>query len=344
MKISFLVTYYNQEQYVKQSLESILAIDMPAEWEILVGDDGSSDGTVDIVKKYIEKYPGHIRLYCMEREKEKKYDPVQRASANRINLLEKSTGDLFCSLDGDDYFIDNSFIRDAFCVFEEKIDVSVVAFGFGYFQNNEKTREVLLPVETNMIIDTEKYLRYWYIPSGACVHRKAWGNERIELLKKLQSFDDNDITINSLNFGKMFFIKKIIYAYRQTENSVYTSMDQMEKYMLNAYAYDVGKCMMEEKYHIALMRRYSSALINIYFYRKKIYSTLGCDICDHYKDICSILPDSLCYHILSDDLSRGKKREIRKIEAQNPLLVARLYAKLIKDIYCKHLSLFCEFI
>ena len=46
-KISFLVTYYNQAQYVSQSLESILAIDFPDDclYEILVGDDGSNDGT-----------------------------------------------------------------------------------------------------------------------------------------------------------------------------------------------------------------------------------------------------------------------------------------------------------
>ena len=53
MKISFLVTYYNQKKYVKQSMDSILAIDKPCDWEILVGDDGSTDGTDEEVKKYI---------------------------------------------------------------------------------------------------------------------------------------------------------------------------------------------------------------------------------------------------------------------------------------------------
>lgn len=40
MKVSFLVTYYNQKEYVQQSLDSILAIEKPCEWEIIVGDDG----------------------------------------------------------------------------------------------------------------------------------------------------------------------------------------------------------------------------------------------------------------------------------------------------------------
>ena len=53
MKVSFLVTYYNQKEYVKQSMESILAIDKPCDWEILVGDDGSTDGTIEGVNEYI---------------------------------------------------------------------------------------------------------------------------------------------------------------------------------------------------------------------------------------------------------------------------------------------------
>ena len=44
MKVSFLVTYYQQARFVRESLDSILALEKPAEWEILIGDDGSADG------------------------------------------------------------------------------------------------------------------------------------------------------------------------------------------------------------------------------------------------------------------------------------------------------------
>ena len=68
MKVSFLVTYYNQKEYVKQSMDSILAIDKPCEWEILVGDDGSTDGTIDEINKYVKQFPDNIKLYIMPRE------------------------------------------------------------------------------------------------------------------------------------------------------------------------------------------------------------------------------------------------------------------------------------
>ena len=49
-KITFCITYYNQQEFVAQSIESILALDKPCDFEILIGDDGSTDNTIEKVK------------------------------------------------------------------------------------------------------------------------------------------------------------------------------------------------------------------------------------------------------------------------------------------------------
>ena len=130
MKVSFLVTYYNQAQYVKRSIESILNIQKNFDWEILVGDDGSSDNTVDIVNNYISSYPDKIQLYIMPREKDTKYKSIQRASLNRLNLIKHCNGDYFCIIDGDDYYCNSEFIIKALDIFNKKKCVSVVAFNY----------------------------------------------------------------------------------------------------------------------------------------------------------------------------------------------------------------------
>ena len=128
MKISFLITFYNQEDYVKNSLDSILNIDKSIDWEILVGDDGSSDNTIENIQPYLKAYPNNIYLYIMPRDFNKRYDSVKRASANRLNLLKHSKGDFFCILDGDDYFCDRDFVNIAIDKFIRDTSISVVAF------------------------------------------------------------------------------------------------------------------------------------------------------------------------------------------------------------------------
>ena len=53
IKLSIMVTTYNLEKFVGETLDSVLNQKTDYSYEILVGDDGSSDGTVDVIKEYI---------------------------------------------------------------------------------------------------------------------------------------------------------------------------------------------------------------------------------------------------------------------------------------------------
>jgi len=315
MKISFLVTYYNQEQYVRKSLDSILAIEKPDEWEILVGDDGSSDQTVEIVREYIKEYPQHIKLYVMPRDPNEKYDSVRRASANRLNLLEKMTGDIFCTLDGDDYFCDTNFICEAENIFIDNIDITIVAFGYRYVLNDQLGKEFILPAGvTNRRVDKNLFLRKFYLHAGGCVHRKCFDNKRIEYIKQLGYFDDNNIVINSLNYGEMFAVNRPIYAYRQTGQSVYTSMNELEQAVLNVQGMDVDMKLMDGAYSDVIMQRYMKSFILMYIRKKKLISLLGDEKFKKFATGCDSLKPSLCLSILEyPQIIKPERKKIRKI-------------------------------
>lgn len=314
MKVSFLVTYYNQKEYVEQSLDSILAINKPCDWEILVGDDGSSDGTIELVGKYIEQYPDNIKLYVMPRELGNKYDSVRRASANRLNILEKCSGDIFCTLDGDDFFCDTGFIQESVEIFEKNQKISIIAYGFKYVANGAFGKEVILPAGVaNKCIDKMMYLEKFYIPAGGCVHRKVFGQNRIDYIKQLGYFDDNNIVVNSLNYGEMYVVNRPIYAYRQTGQSVYTSMDNVEKAVLNLQGMDVDIKLIDDSLHKSIKKRYAPAAIIMYIWKKEIRNILGEEKCMKYEDGCKSLKPSYCYDLLNyKDLNKSEKKEIKK--------------------------------
>ena len=318
MKISFLVTYYNQKEYVKPSLDSILAIEKPCDWEIIIGDDGSTDGTIEIINSYVENYPDKIRLYIMPRETNKKYDSVKRASANRLNILEHSTGDAFCTLDGDDYYCDTAFIKEAISIFEKYEDISVIAFGFKYVGNGFNKKEITLPSGVrNQSVDKKTFLKEFYLPAGACVHKKCFDKGRIEYIKQIGYFDDNNIVINSLNYGEMFAVNRAIYAYRQTGQSVYTSMNALEQAVLNVQGMDVNIKLSDDCLKNTLMARYSSSLILMYIWKKRICEILGEEKCKKYEYGCSTLTPSYCYNLLKYEQLSKQQKDVLTIEVKH---------------------------
>ena len=315
MKVSFLVTYYNQEQYVRQSLDSILAIKMPCDWEILVGDDGSNDGTTAIVREYMERFPDQISLYVMPRDPQKTYSSVLRASANRLNLLEKATGDFFCTLDGDDWYCDTEFLVDALAVFVENPAVSVVGFGYQQVTDGVAGEPHTLPSRMDRTcVDKKEYLNQYYLPAGACVHRIAWGQDRIEYIRNIGFFDDNDIVINSLNFGQLYAINRVIYSYRQTAGSTYNSMSFVEQAVLNVQGLDVDLKLLDSHYRENLLRRNATQILVMFIWKNRLRAVLGEAKYQRYLEESEKLPDSVTYKILKYDTLPGNgKKQVNSI-------------------------------
>ena len=60
LKVSVCVVTYNQENYIGECLESLVNQVTNFRYEIIVGEDCSTDGTRAIVQRYVEKYPDLI--------------------------------------------------------------------------------------------------------------------------------------------------------------------------------------------------------------------------------------------------------------------------------------------
>ena len=91
-KISVIVPAYNIEAYLPNCLDSILAQTYP-ELEIVVVNDGSSDGTPAIADSYAEKFPGRFLVLHQENT------GVARA---RLNGVAAAHGEWIGFVDGDD--------------------------------------------------------------------------------------------------------------------------------------------------------------------------------------------------------------------------------------------------
>lgn len=105
MKLSVSLVTYQEEAYIAQTMDSILAQETDFDFEIIVGDDASTDGTRAILKRYRDKHPDKVRLLLPE----KNYGDF--GLSNFMSTLEQCSGEYIAFLDGDDYWTDNSKLQ-----------------------------------------------------------------------------------------------------------------------------------------------------------------------------------------------------------------------------------------
>jgi len=102
--VTIASTTYNMEAYIGEALDSWLQQDVSFPLEIVISDDGSTDGTCDVVRSYMERYPS-IRLISTGHIGK---------MPNFIRSLKESKGKYVALCDGDDYWIDSHKLQKQF--------------------------------------------------------------------------------------------------------------------------------------------------------------------------------------------------------------------------------------
>lgn len=298
MKITFCITYYNQEEFVEQSIKSVLNINIPCDFEILCGDDGSTDNTVERIKEFQNLYPDKIKYFVMQRDKNKKYNTIHRAAANRLNLVEHSTGDYIMFLDGDDYYCDKAFIKNALEQFDKNDKLIACAFNYQkIYKENNKVEISNQNLRTGKLNIKEYIKKGKYTPSGAIVFKNIFDKDTIKILKDNKNFDDNVITIYMFQFGDVYYFDKPIYSYLQLNHSVWNSFQIIEQNLLISMDYEIIS-KIAKKFKNLIGKRQYPAIKKIYKNRKNLKEFLGNEKYQKYiyeneklgnKFICNLL-------------------------------------------------------
>lgn len=102
LKLSVFVVTYNQERYIRQCLESIVTQKVDFEYEVIIGDDCSTDGTGAICDEFAAKYP-QILVY---------HHPKNLGLLRNWEfVMNKCKGEYIALIEGDDYWIDENKLQ-----------------------------------------------------------------------------------------------------------------------------------------------------------------------------------------------------------------------------------------
>ena len=105
MKLSVrLITYNHAPPSSPKLIEGVLMQKTNFDFEIVIGEDGSKDGTREIVQQYQAKYPDKIRLLLNDRKNVIYIDGKPTGRWNFMNTLRQCRGQYIALLAGDDYW------------------------------------------------------------------------------------------------------------------------------------------------------------------------------------------------------------------------------------------------
>jgi len=96
MKLSVAMITYNQECFIGQAIESVLAQKVNFDFEIVIGEDCSTDGTRAVIMDFHQRYPSRIRPLLRDRN--------LGAMQNLKETLAACRGRYLALLEGDDYW------------------------------------------------------------------------------------------------------------------------------------------------------------------------------------------------------------------------------------------------
>ena len=142
MIISVAVITYNQQNTIRQTIDSILMQKGDFQLELIIGEDCGTDETLEICKQYASKYPGIVKVLPNT------YN--LGIMANYARTIKACTGDFVADIAGDDYYIDEHALEKQMSYMLAHPEVGVMASnGYRYYVRRNKLVEGLNPTVTS---------------------------------------------------------------------------------------------------------------------------------------------------------------------------------------------------
>lgn len=223
MKINIILITYNQAQYIRQVLDSILMQRTSCAVEIIVADDCSTDNTLDIIKEYEKKSP-FIFTY-LEKEHNVGYNK------NYQQAFAACTGDYVAIMEGDDYWVKENHLQNHINHLEQYPNASM-SYNRHVRLFEDQGREEIFDWTTDQdyeFITTEQLALGNRIGNlSCCVFR---GNHIQSLDSKLFDVEIADWMLGMYmgQFGPLLYLKDVTSAYRIHDNGQWSKMTEREQ-------------------------------------------------------------------------------------------------------------------
>ena len=198
-RVSVIMANFNNGRFIEDAIKSVMS-QTYTNWEIVIVDDGSTDNSRDVLNRYIHQE--NIKIYFNESNRGVGY--------TKRKCVDKSFGDLCAILDTDDILSENA-LETVVKAFAANPDAVMVVGGFEYY---DITMENIIRQKYYKKNTSDKsILEYGFAFGWDVFSRKAY--YQTEGFDEKQTADDQDLYFKLEEVGKILFLDKYLYKYRQ---------------------------------------------------------------------------------------------------------------------------------
>jgi glycosyltransferase involved in cell wall biosynthesis len=223
-KVSVVVPVYNQARFIRETVESVLAQDHP-NVELVLSDDGSTDGTTEILADYARREPERVRHVVAERN---------TGIAGAFNRgLDAQTGELIAWLGGDDVMLPGKLSRQVAalrarpdatgCCHDAEVFDSDSGRVYGRFTEVYNGRRGVRDGGVELLLDPG----YLMLPSTMMIRASAVQGRRFD--PRIRVSNDWLFDIELFRTGRIVGIDEVLARYRRhTSNATSETLDALE--------------------------------------------------------------------------------------------------------------------
>ena len=212
VEVSILCMTYNQEGYIRDAVESFLKQRTTFEYEILINDDCSSDGTKKILQEMQNQYPDKIHVVF---QRENQYS--QGIDISKEFLFPLAKGKYVALCEGDDYWVSSDKLQKQYEALETH-----PACGFcvhaSYCVEADSKRMLSLsqPFESDCIVDKGILLEniHPFATNSYFIRSNLYKEYLLSSIQSLPAHGDQKMSVFFALHTDTFYLSEALSAYR----------------------------------------------------------------------------------------------------------------------------------
>jgi len=218
--VSICVQTYNHENYIEKCLDGLLTQETNFAFEILLGEDASTDKTRELCLDYAEKHPDKIKLFLHHRENNIKVHGNPTGRFNFLYNLYSSNGKYIAFCEGDDYWTDPEKLQKQVDFLEANNDYVVSWTNYKTYKGSEYIKNNFGFTEPQRTIDFNSIFNPYCTLTLTVLFKK--NSLDLSNIQSFEYFKDNTLYALLLKNGNGVFMDFESAVYRAHEGGVYS--------------------------------------------------------------------------------------------------------------------------